>query len=676
MKLKNLLFFIVAIFALTNYQLFSGETLHSKTQFGGYAHFQSVIHIADFNNLPGLNSCCTEYGNGTGPGFAVGVLYKMPLGDITALDLRLGFNTISGETRAEEFIGHAYDLQWNTVKAISEYKLNSTLSMIEFLPQISLKPFDAPFYINLGLQAGFVIGKSYDFSEELISPDNAQFIDGTKLREVTGDLEEVSPLFLSGLGIMSYDIPVSKSLILSPELGFAYNFTNIVSDVTWKANSIRLGFSIKYHAPPPPPPPAAEPPPAKMPEPPPPPVIAKLDASIKAFGVNEAGDESSVTKIKSQEFLSRRIHPMLRYIFFDENSADIPHRYAKIRPSGIDKFDIKMFSNHSTIEVYHNILNIVGSRMTENPKAKLTVTGCASSDSIENENKALSLKRAEIIKDYLVNTWKIDNSRIKVKSRGLPSYPSNTEDIDGIEENRRVEFRSNDPDIFAPLTLRDTIIETTPPKLMFKIDFESEAGLAKWEVKTMQGDRILKTNSGEGAPPSSLTWVMAEDRNSVPRTDDDLVYTLRLTDKAGTKWYSGKKTMPVQAITTRNKYLAIMDGKHIKDKEYDVFSLISFGFNKSELISEHKPIIEVAKSRIKENSIVTVTGYSDRSGEAGHNLQLSHQRAMATANALGIDVSKALGIGEEDPQFDNDLPEGRFYNRSVYIIIETPVENK
>jgi outer membrane protein OmpA-like peptidoglycan-associated protein len=31
------------------------------------------------------------------------------------------------------------------------------------------------------------------------------------------------------------------------------------------------------------------------------------------------------------------------------------------------------------------------------------------------------------------------------------------------------------------------------------------------------------------------------------------------------------------------------------------------------------------------------------------------------------------GTGEEEPLYSNELPEGRFFNRTVQVIIETPL---
>ena len=70
---------------------------------------------------------------------------------------------------------------------------------------------------------------------------------------------------------------------------------------------------------------------------------------------------------------------------------------------------------------------------------------------------------------------------------------------------------------------------------------------------------------------------------------------------------------------------------------------------------------------------MSIVGYSDRLGEAEHNLKLSTERAQNTAKELGVSVDNAQGGGENTELFDNNLPEGRFYSRTVSIVIETPI---
>ncbi len=69
---------------------------------------------------------------------------------------------------------------------------------------------------------------------------------------------------------------------------------------------------------------------------------------------------------------------------------------------------------------------------------------------------------------------------------------------------------------------------------------------------------------------------------------------------------------------------------------------------------------------------VKIGGYTDNTGDAATNMQLSDERATAAMNAIadaGIDRSRieAEGYGENHPVADNDTAEGRQRNRRVDI---------
>jgi len=101
--------------------------------------------------------------------------------------------------------------------------------------------------------------------------------------------------------------------------------------------------------------------------------------------------------------------------------------------------------------------------------------------------------------------------------------------------------------------------------------------------------------------------------------------------------------------------------------------MILFGFDKSDVTSAHQPIIDAVKTKVKPSSTVRVVGYTDRSGTDAYNERLSEQRAKSVARALGVPESQAVGLGKRFPPFDNSTPEGRFYSRTVEVIVETPI---
>ncbi|MDR0645841.1 MAG: OmpA family protein [Elusimicrobiota bacterium] len=72
---------------------------------------------------------------------------------------------------------------------------------------------------------------------------------------------------------------------------------------------------------------------------------------------------------------------------------------------------------------------------------------------------------------------------------------------------------------------------------------------------------------------------------------------------------------------------------------------------------------------------VTITGYTDNTGDVAYNNYLSHERAKAVANVLkknGIPAEKieAFGKGPLNPIADNKTVEGRKANRRVEISVK------
>jgi outer membrane protein OmpA-like peptidoglycan-associated protein len=75
---------------------------------------------------------------------------------------------------------------------------------------------------------------------------------------------------------------------------------------------------------------------------------------------------------------------------------------------------------------------------------------------------------------------------------------------------------------------------------------------------------------------------------------------------------------------------------------------------------------------------LTVVGYTDNTGSAQYNQQLSERRAEAVKQAFlnrGVHPERlaAVGKGMSEPRASNDTPEGRQLNRRVEIIVEPVV---
>lgn len=82
---------------------------------------------------------------------------------------------------------------------------------------------------------------------------------------------------------------------------------------------------------------------------------------------------------------------------------------------------------------------------------------------------------------------------------------------------------------------------------------------------------------------------------------------------------------------------------------------------------------------IKRGSTLSVIGYTDIVGMEKRNDVLSGQRARNVHDFIVAHVgpgtiarSQYLAAGQKLPVYDNKLPEGRFFNRTVEVIVKAP----
>lgn len=645
--------------------VFSSAAAQDRPAYGLFGHYALNNHSANFQNLPDAFSCGANYTSGSGGGFAVGGLYEMPMADVLKLSLRAGYSSDKAILRSSE--SQLFGINGESQSGTFEKSLDAQISTIGLEPLVGYRIYQG-MTLHAGARLGFLMQKEYEQKEQIVSPGNAVFEENkTRTRNQTsGDLTNTSAMQAALLAGVSYDIPLNAggTVIASPEVFYSLGLTSFISGLDWSGSALRAGVSLKlspgFSAPLPPEDRPSTPAPA-----PKPPVLA---ASIEAVGVTEAGSEAPLTKVTVEEFLRKQSQPLLPYIFFEENSAEIPARYVRKSSAQVAQFSPAGLYSLATLEAYHEILNIIGKRLQDNPSAAIILSGYNSNTASEKNNTDLSKRRAENVKNYLTGMWNIPASRITVQAKNLPPSPSNIQEPDGIEENRRVEITSASPQILAPLLLNDTVRTANPPMVRFKSSVQSGAGLSSWKINiSSERGGLLKTASGSGN--SAQADVAAGDITAgLQQESSRVLYTLEAYDRIGQVLKTEAKSLPVEMTTIQSKRRASS-----ADKEIENYSLMLFEFDKAELSADNEKITRSIKSALKPNSIVTITGYTDRFGSEDYNLRLSEQRAATVARVLGVPAGRARGLGESVLLYDNELPEGRFYSRTINITVETPI---
>jgi outer membrane protein OmpA-like peptidoglycan-associated protein len=360
------------------------------------------------------------------------------------------------------------------------------------------------------------------------------------------------------------------------------------------------------------------------------------------------------------------IHP---YVFFDKGSLDFPRRYITLTKSEATNFNESDLSNfekgdlteketnvNQLMVAYYNVMNVYGDRMRKNPSVQLTLRG---SDPEEKEAEI----QANKVKDYLVNNFDINPDRIAVIT-DPPYAPSGSDSTEaksaGLinDENRRVKFVFSNSDMYKPLvyTIRDeTSIDND---MLFSID--NSVPFRSWDITITGEGRTMYfgpySYSSARINPAELMRFLENGKYNAK---------VSITDRTG-------------KITSEN-----VSFKLTKDTELRNASryLMIFDYNQADAVRTYETTIrnDIVKG-IGNIDRVIIHGHSDIIGTPDGNLKLSRQRADETKSIIVDQLRKdnktttnvtAIGLGERKTQytFDNKYPEGRMYNRNVFVEI-------
>lgn len=534
--------------------------------------------------------------------------------------------------------------------------------------------------IHAGPEVGFVLKSSYAKSQTLSSP-GATFkeeCDTCRYRFIGEGPTPSSNLLLAGISLgAGYEVPLSSSIYAEPRVTISYPFIGLTSYLhSW---SYRIGLALHFDLTP-----RHETLPvfktikvprtiavAKQPE-----VVPRherVTASIAAFGIARDGTQTKALTMAVEEVRSRNAFPILNYIFFDENSAEIPKRYvqyasrqeAKAKFKGSDtREDIKL------TELYLETLNILGDRLRKGPSTNVTLIGATSNEGVEKDRLDLAKARAERVQQYLSDVWQIAKSRIRIEARHLPPQPSPVTTAAGREENRRVDIIVSDETVLDPITVFNKERLATPDRLVLRpeITADSDVVITSIRASVLANGRELISFAGDRLR-AMKAWAITED--DLSQISDSLKLVLYVDDT------TGQTTIAFGSIPVNLK-----KGVTERDERLERFSLILFSFDDATIGQKNERLLRQVANALPEIGVerVSVIGHTDESGSDEHNDQLSARRAQETQKLLERIMrqmklqlpSRILteGRGSKDQLYDNTLPEGRFFSRTVNIIIE------
>lgn len=401
-----------------------------------------------------------------------------------------------------------------------------------------------------------------------------------------------------------------------------------------------------------------------------------LTAAPVKFKVSQtrAGLTIAPASVTIEEIKTIDSSPMLGQIYFDKGASEIPARYQRFGAAAETAgFDEQKFRD--TLDKYYQLLNIVGKRLTDNPAATITLVGCNDNLGAEKGKKKLSIERAGAVKSYLESTWKIAPERITIEARNLPQLPSTSRSKEGQAENRRVEIRSADPAILAPI--RSTYLTTRidSPALMLNSEIVSPYGIASWKITAANHNGNLADFAGTATPAKEINIPLlgSVDLRTLAN-GGDIVVKMELQDRKGQNITLKPTAVKVNFIET-SKLQALKQDQRMQEK----YALILFDFDKDTIGGANQEIINKIVERIKAlpQATVEIVGHTDNIGKEAYNTKLSERRALAVYNQLlaaygenSADRIRYAGVGPNSPLYENILPESRSFNRTVTITLE------
>lgn len=537
--------------------------------------------------------------------------------------------------------------------------LSTNISYISVEPSLRLAPFASAFYLFAGPTVNFNITKSFTYTQEK-QPDT---------RDDWSDIRKVTVSAQAGAGI---DIPLSAptsvtQMTLSPFASFLTDLLQEPRSVeSWSFYTIRAGIALKFGR-------------AKQAIPPVTPVTSSIPVSV-----TEKEVQFSVRAPKAVP-LNRPVKetfPLRNSVFFNQGSTTIPDRYVLLNQTQAGSFKEEQLQqgqpdnlnngrSSRQMAVYHNILNIIGARLRSTPSSSIALAGAS------NKNPAEGKIMAENVKQYLVSVFGIDASRISTEGRDRPLIPSEqpgaTKDLVLLREgDRRVD------------------IVSMSPQLLMEVGGATSGFLKPVQISAIQGD-----------PMDSYVLLDTKGAGELLET-----WSVDITDEQGNVQHYGPYTKDQASIpgktilgnNTQGNYTIAMIGKTktgLSIRKESIVTLLKmpdpeqeglrysilFDFDQSKTIATYETFLtNIVTPLIAQNGTVIIHGHTDVIGEEGYNRTLSYQRAMDAQQILERALSKAgkkgvkfetYGFGKDATMapFENNLPEERFYNRTVIIDI-------
>jgi outer membrane protein OmpA-like peptidoglycan-associated protein len=589
--------------------------------FGGAVGANFNFYSSNFNTLNSDEKLPVSFKDGSGVGFYFAPLIEYRPHPVWGGILAFGFDGRDGSFSDEK-------------SNDTTHSLSTSMNYLSLEPSVRIAPFEFPLYFFAGPRLSFNVAKSFKLKR-------------TSQSDLEGDFINSRGTVIGGQIGAGYEFALTNpenewQINASPFLSFNFG-QGPRSDVDWSLTTLRIGVAVKFGN----------------------------SKEIKTKVMRDVQFSIRSPKIIPKERKVQETFPMRNYIFFDKGSTDIPDRYVSLTPEQAAAFkeeqllepQPKDLSGRSRrqMTVYHNVLNILGDRMRRYPNANVTLIGSSENGAAEGEELAWSVKR------YLMHRFQIDEERIIVKGSAKPPIPSvqpgATRELDlVVPEDRRVEISSSTPELLEPVKIISLQEDPLDSDVLFNVQNADEY-FASWFINlTDESGKVTRfgpyTSRQERIPGKIILGEKMKGEYKVE--------------------FEGQ-TSDGQIIK-KEESMKLVRSDEPEEAPGFRFSIL-FEFDQSKTVATYERFLtQIVAPLIPEGGSVIIHGHTDIVGEESHNLKLSQDRANEAMNVIEKALEKlgkkrvrfdTYGFGEDVRRapFNNELPEERFYNRTVIIDI-------
>ncbi len=620
---------------------------------GPTIYYNSIFNKSEIPLYPYSADCGVyQSGNSSSISFGLNAGYVL-IPDLLSIDAKILYDTrpIDLEKLNNTGLKVFIDNEYNDLVLRHNYKASIKYLMLDL---------GAKYYplknIPAGVRLGFdlsteMFGNKYTNTESINSPKGILFPDETLQHEVeSGELELNSTNYGINISIFG-EYEQDTNFIIVPEISYRYQLNSNLKAVDWYSNMLRVGVSAVWYI-------NLDKRPTEIPE---------RNNNIVEKEIIEQKPEPvvfsnlEINPLKYTETIVTQTYPLLPYIFFDSASVELDDKITQKQ-----RFTDELSLPKNNIDIYYYMPDILGSRLENNPKYRLTITGVTDGVEIQDstERLELALNRAKSLKAYLVDNFDIQDNQIILKSKDLPERISSTEYSEGYEENRRIELSSNDPSLFNPVIHKQfSEIDLSSEDVYFEVDIENSENIEFLNIYILQSDSVIY----------SETQRNIKDKFRFYKTD---IYDYLHKHKN----YSIKLTARDSHSEEYTISKDIESSLKLNDYELARLNLIVFDFDSDNITNINQNYLNTFLStQIAPKAKIQITGSTDLLGGYDYNKELSIRRANAVRKIVSKyakpeQIVSCKGVGSDNLKFDINTPEGRFYCRTVLIEVMNPIE--